>query len=80
MLGIRPEDLVIAERGLAFRVQVVEPLGSHLLLTGEAEGQRMRALVPPDTIVQAGSILMLRPDESHLAWMHPDTGVALETA
>ena len=80
MLGVRPEDLTIAEHGLGFRVQVVEPLGAHLLLTGEADGQRMRVLVPPDTVVRAGSVLTLRPDESHLAWMHPDTGVALEAA
>ena len=80
MLGVRPEDLIIADHGLPFHIHVVEPLGSHLLLTGETNGQRMRALVPPDTIVNAGNMIMLRPDESHLAWMHPETGVALEAA
>ena len=78
LLGIRPEDLVLADQGLAFRVDVVEPLGPHLLLTGETGGQRMRVLVPPDTVVRAGSAITLRPDESHLAWMHSETGLALE--
>ncbi len=38
VLGIRPEDLdiVAASDGFPFRVRVVEPLGSHTLLTGHA--------------------------------------------
>ncbi len=79
MLGIRPEDLALSDQGLPFRVQVIEPLGPHLLLTGDTEGQRMRVLVPPDTAVSSGRTITLRPDESHLAWMHPDTGLALDT-
>ena len=35
---MRPEDLVAADSGFGFRVSVVEPLGPHILLTGEAEG------------------------------------------
>jgi len=77
MLGVRPEDLAQAENGLDFRVQVVEPLGSHLLLTGTAEGQPLRVVVPPDTVVRAGETIALRPDVAHIAWMHPETGEAL---
>jgi multiple sugar transport system ATP-binding protein len=77
VLGVRPEDLTLAEDGISFRVRVVEPLGPHLLLTGETEGQPMRVVVPPDTIVRAGDIIALRPDVGHLAWMHPETGLAL---
>jgi len=79
MLGVRPEDLAQAENGLHFRVQVVEPLGSHLLLTGTADGQPLRVVVPPDTVVRAGESIALRPDVAHIAWMHPETGEALET-
>ncbi len=46
-----------AESGIAFRVHVVEPLGPHMLLTGEAEGQSLRVLVPPDMAVRAGEIM-----------------------
>jgi multiple sugar transport system ATP-binding protein len=78
VLGVRPEDLVLASNGFDFRIQVVEPLGSHLLLTGTAEGQPLRVVVPPDTEVRAGETIALRPDVAHIAWMHPETGEALE--
>jgi len=78
MLGVRPEDLALAENGFGFRVQVVEPLGSHLLLTGTTEGQPLRVVVPPDTVVRTGETIALRPDVAHIAWMHPETGEALE--
>jgi multiple sugar transport system ATP-binding protein len=78
VLGVRPEDLVPASNGFDFRIQVVEPLGSHLLLTGMAEGQPLRVVVPPDTEVRAGETIALRPDVAHIAWMHPETGEALE--
>jgi multiple sugar transport system ATP-binding protein len=79
VLGVRPEDLAPAlEDGFGFRVQVVEPLGSHLLLTGTAEGQALRVVVPPDTLVRVGETISLRPDVSHIAWMHPETGEALQ--
>jgi len=78
MLGVRPEDLAPAENGFGFRVQVVEPLGSHLLLTGTTEGQPLRVVVPPDTVVRTGETIALRPDVAHIAWMHPETGEALE--
>ena len=78
VLGVRPEDLAPAVNGFGFRVQVVEPLGSHLLLTGAAEEQKLRVVVPPDTAVRAGDTIALRPDLAHVAWMHPETGEALE--
>jgi multiple sugar transport system ATP-binding protein len=78
VLGVRPEDLAPAEDGFGFRVQVVEPLGSHLLLTGTTEGQSLRVVVPPDTAVRMGETIALRPDLSHVAWMHSDTGEALQ--
>ncbi len=64
MLGIRPEDLEVAENGVgfAFRVHVPEPLGPHMLLTGDAEGQSMRVAVAPDRVVQPGETVMLRPN------------------
>jgi multiple sugar transport system ATP-binding protein len=78
VLGVRPEDLAPVVNGFGFRVQVVEPLGSHLLLTGAAEDQKLRVVVPPDTAVRAGDTIALRPDLAHVAWMHPETGEALE--
>lgn len=82
MLGIRPEDLEVAETGagIAFRIHVPEPLGPHMLLTGEANGQSMRVAVAPDCVVQPGDVITLRPNPTRLAWMDPATGLALEGA
>jgi multiple sugar transport system ATP-binding protein len=79
MLGIRPEDLALAgaEAGFGFRVQVAEPLGPHILATGEAAGQMMRVAIPPDHAVRAGETLRLRPDPARIAWMDPQSGLAL---
>jgi multiple sugar transport system ATP-binding protein len=79
MLGIRPEDLALAgaEEGFGFRVQVIEPLGPHILATGEAAGQMMRVAIPPDHAVRAGESLRLRPDPARIAWMDPESGRAL---
>ena len=82
MLGIRPEDLEVAESGtgFAFRVHVPEPLGPHTLLTGDVDGQSLRVAVAPDRVVQPGDVVMLRPNITRLSWMNPDTGMALESA
>ncbi len=79
MLGIRPEDLALVgpEDGFGFRVQVAEPLGPHILATGEAAGQMMRVAIPPDHPVRPGESLHLRPDPARIAWMDPDSGWAL---
>src|SRR5580700_7125288 len=50
VLGVRPEDLqpTAAAEGFPFVVRVAEPLGSHIMLTGESAGQRVRVIVPPE--------------------------------
>jgi multiple sugar transport system ATP-binding protein len=78
VLGVRPEDLAPAEDGFPFLVQVVEPLGSHLLLTGTTEGQSLRVALSPGAAVRAGETIGLRPDPGHIVWMHAETGEALE--
>jgi multiple sugar transport system ATP-binding protein len=78
MLGIRPEDLEIAERGLAFSVRVLEPLGSHVLVTGEVDGQQLRVMLPPDCGARAGDTLHLQPVPGRMRWMRAGDGTALE--
>jgi multiple sugar transport system ATP-binding protein len=78
VLGVRPEDLAPAEDGFGFLVHVIEPLGSHLLLTGSTAGQSLRVVVPPGTIVRGGETIPLRPDLAHIVWMDPETGKALD--
>jgi multiple sugar transport system ATP-binding protein len=78
MLGIRPEDLEIADHGLAFGVRVLEPLGSHVLVTGEVEGQQLRVMLPPDCGARAGDTLHLQPVPGRIRWMRAADGTALE--
>ena len=56
VLGLRGEDasLAPAGTGLPFDVRVVEPMGSHLLLTGAIDGQLARIVAPPTATVEAG--------------------------
>ncbi len=80
-LGIRPEDLELTtDAGFPFRVQVPEPLGPHLLLTGDADGQSLRVAIPSDHMVQPGDIVTLRPNLHRIMWMDANTGLALRDA
>ncbi|MGG5820227.1 ABC transporter ATP-binding protein [Falsiroseomonas sp. HW251] len=84
LLGLRAEDLSPAEPGQGFRfeLRVAEPLGSHVLLTGTAEGQQMRVVVPHDldADLRPGRVMELKPRLDRLNWMQADTGMALERA
>lgn len=82
MLGMRAEDLELttADTGFALDVLISEPMGSHTLVTGETEGQRMRVIVDADLHPARGSILHLTPRAGHVAWMDAATGLAIGTA
>ena len=79
MLGVRPEDLQpsSAADGFPFAVRVAEPLGSHIILTGEAVGQQLRVVVPAQTSVRVGATMHLRPRHQRVVWMDPASGTAL---
>jgi multiple sugar transport system ATP-binding protein len=80
LLGIRPEDLDMADAGLAFATRVAEPMGSHMLLTGEIDDQVIRVVASPDLRVTPGDILHLRPHEDRIVWLRPDGTSLTETA
>ncbi len=80
VLGIRAEDMEPANDGLLFTVRVTEPLGSHTLLTGEAESQQLRVIAESDARPPAGGTLYLRPREDRITWLDPQTGMAWEPA
>jgi multiple sugar transport system ATP-binding protein len=79
LLGIRPEDLTIGEaaEGVPFALRVLEPLGSHVLLTGDVEGQQLRVMAPPEIVARAGDTLHLRPVAERIRWMTAPEGIAL---
>jgi multiple sugar transport system ATP-binding protein len=79
VLGIRAEDLEPANDGIAFTVRVTEPLGSHTMLTGEAEGgQQARVMAASDARPATGEVLYLRPRADRVTWLDPQTGFALK--
>ena len=81
LLGVRPEDLRVskeqAEGAFRARVLVVEPLGPHLQLTLEREGETFRALADPDFSVAFGEEVWVRPHPGRVRLFHPKTGKAL---
>ena len=79
VLGVRPEDLepTVAAEGFSFTVRVTEPLGPHIMLTGESVGQQVRVVVPPDRPVRVGATMHLRPRYDRVVWMDPASGVAI---
>jgi multiple sugar transport system ATP-binding protein len=82
MMGVRPEDfeLTAASDGVAFAVRVVEPLGAHVLLTGEILAQQIRVTMAPDCTARGGDTLHLRPLPSRIRWMSVPHGQALGMA
>ncbi len=81
-LGLRGEDARLAAEGsgMPFQVKVVEPMGSHLLLTGAIEGQLARIVAPPTAQVSAGERVGLDVDASRLTWIDSTTGRAIARA
>jgi multiple sugar transport system ATP-binding protein len=83
VLGIRAENIEAstapAEDGLPARAEVVEPLGSHLLVTAVVGAQRLKLQTRTDFPVAPGDPLWLRPEPDKLRWFDPETGEASET-
>ncbi len=79
LLGFRGEDvaLVEASRGVGFEVKVIEPMGSHLLLTGVVNGERIRVVAPPQADIARGMTIGLQLDAARVVVMDTQTGKAL---
>jgi multiple sugar transport system ATP-binding protein len=83
ILGIRPEDLRIAgdgdPAGLCFDavVEVVEKLGSEILLDVQVEGQSMVAAVPPSVRARRGDRVRLALNPGRLHFFDPGNDAAI---
>ncbi|MGI9449550.1 MAG: TOBE domain-containing protein, partial [Geminicoccaceae bacterium] len=75
--AIRPEDIRVAETGLAATVRVVEPLGPHVLLTCDVAGQSFRAVLESDLEVKSGDVISLQPIADRIRWFDPETEHAI---
>jgi multiple sugar transport system ATP-binding protein len=77
LAGIRGENVVpTADRvpgAVPGRVRVVEPLGSHVLVTVLIEGTEFKVLAPSDFNPAEDAELWLRPVPEKVRWFDPDT-------
>ena len=71
--AIRPEDMQPSDHGIKAVAKVVEPLGAHLLVTCEVDGQLFRAVLESDLTVKAGDTLMLAPQPDRVRWFNAET-------
>jgi multiple sugar transport system ATP-binding protein len=84
LVGIRAENIMAAgappsSGGSALRAEtvVVEPLGSHLLVTATVEGQLIKVVTRTDFPVRPGMPIWLEPEPEKLRWLRASDGLAL---
>ena len=77
LAGIRGENVVPSSGrvpgAVPGRVRVVEPLGSHVLVTVSIEGTEVKVLAPSDFNPAEDAELWLRPVPEKVRWFDPDT-------
>jgi multiple sugar transport system ATP-binding protein len=77
-LGIRAEDIEVLGQPaegdtLTARVLVVEPLGSHDLLTCQLGQEQIKVSTRPDMAVSAGDDIHLQLEHARTVWLDPDS-------
>jgi multiple sugar transport system ATP-binding protein len=85
LVGIRAENLIVSaaqpHNGDAAALQadtlVVEPLGSHLLLTASVEGQVVKVVTRTDFPARAGDTIWLQAESDKLRWLRAGDGSAI---
>jgi multiple sugar transport system ATP-binding protein len=84
LVGIRAENMQAStstppngSASLRAETLVVEPLGSHLLVTASVEGQVVKVVTRTDFSVQPGMPIWLQPEPDKLRWLRAADGVAL---
>ena len=84
ILGIRAESIVVEpehDEGLIeAEVVVVEPLGSHNLLTVKSGEDVLKVSASPRLFPEPDSTVWLRLEPNRIRWMDPETGSAVEPA
>ena len=83
LLGIRAEYIQASPPngatadGLDAQALVVEPLGSHLLITAGIGDQRLKVVTRTDFAVQPGQRLHLQPEIDKIRWLRASDGTLL---
>ena len=70
-LAIRPEDIRIGSGSWQAEVRLLEPLGSHTLLSCRVANTAFRVIVDSDTSVRVGDTLALDPVNERIRWFDP---------
>jgi multiple sugar transport system ATP-binding protein len=82
LLGIRAENVEVlasdAGSGLRGRVLVVEPLGSHNLVTLQVGSEQLKATTRPDEGLERNQEVTVGIDVARIRWMDAEREVALE--
>ncbi len=78
VLGVRAEHITIAGDGIPARVLVVEPLGSHALVTVMVGKTAVKVQAPIDVAVRPDQAVNLHFNEATLRWMDAGTGSAIQ--
>ena len=78
LLGIRPENIRIGEGPLKGRVSVIEPLGSHKLLTVVIGAESLKVVAPADATFDLDGTLALTPEPHKIRWMDEASGNAVQ--
>ena len=84
LAGIRGENVMPTAQqvpgAVPGRVRVVEPLGSHVLVTVTIEGAEFKVLAPSDFAAAEDAELWLRPVPEKVRWFDPDTQREVQAA
>jgi multiple sugar transport system ATP-binding protein len=83
LLGIRAESIGVetapGEGLIQSTVIVLEPLGSHNLLTVRCGEDTLKVVVGPELFPQPESAVWLRLEPARIRWMDRETGAAIQT-
>jgi multiple sugar transport system ATP-binding protein len=80
-MGFRAENIQVtdsAESGaLEGEILVVEPLGSHILLTAQVKNRRVKVNTHADSRFETGQRIWLKPVVDKIRWIDAETGFAI---
>ncbi|MDP9264690.1 MAG: ABC transporter ATP-binding protein [Chloroflexota bacterium] len=79
-LGIRAEHLRLGSAGIPAKVLVVEPLGSHALVTVLVGKTPVKVQTGVETTVRSNEDVFLEADPAQMRWMDAGSGSALSPA
>jgi len=83
-IGIRPEHIAVefaaVPSGVPAQVSVLEPIGSHQVLTLQVGAEVVKVVVPPEFTAEPGRRVWLRFDPARLRLMDPGSGRAISPA